>query len=130
MKNEMPNHYTKNGIEYRRVGDYYFPVLLEPAEQPDIGKWGLMRKDYLDRNQPELISHLLLSGQLSDYLFTLNEQAQDQFESIVSAMKATEGVTEQLKAAAQLEWIHRMQSTKPFFILRSSFPSLGYSSIS
>ena len=61
MKNEMPNHYTKNGIEYRRVGDYYFPVLLEPAEQPDIGKWGLMRKDYLDRNQPELISHLLFN---------------------------------------------------------------------
>lgn len=80
MKNEMPDYYTKNGIEYRRVVDYYFPVLLEPAEQSDIGKWRLMRKDYLDRNQPELISQLLLTGQLSDYLFTLNEQAQDQFE--------------------------------------------------
>lgn len=52
--------------------------------------------------------NLLTSGRLNDYLADIEEQAQGRFERIVEQMKQAQGITEQLKAENQMEWVARM----------------------
>ena len=112
---EMKKHIydENNGLWYERIGDYYIPVLtLSSEEQRPIGKWGRMHRDYLKEHRPILFNALILSGQLWSYLADLNEQAQERLSLIVEQMKASEGVTEELKAADQMAWVRAMNSIR------------------
>lgn len=100
-------------IWYERIGDYYIPVLtLSSEEQRPIGKWGRMHRDYLKEHRPILFNDLILSGKLWTYLGDLNEQAQERLSLIVDQMKASEGVTEEMKAADQMAWVGVMNSIR------------------
>ena len=110
---EMKKHIydESNGLWYELIGDYYIPVLtLSSEEQRPIGKWGRMHRDYLKEQRPILFNDLILSGQLWSYLADLNEQAQKRLSLIVEQMKASEGVTEKLKATDQMAWVAAMSS--------------------
>ena len=110
---EMKKHIydENNGLWYERIGDYYIPVLtLSSEEQRPIGKWGRMHRDYLKEQRPILFNDLILSGQLWSYLADLNEQAQKRLSLIVEQMKASEGVSEKLKATDQMAWVAAMSS--------------------
>ena len=112
---EMKKHIydESNGLWYELIGDYYIPVLtLSSEEQRPIGKWGRMHRDYLKEHRPILYNDLILSGQFWTYLADLNEQAQERLSLIIEQMKATEGVTEALKAADQMAWVGAMNSIR------------------
>ena len=112
---EMKKHIfdESNGLWYELNGDYYIPVLTLPSEeQRSIGKWGRMHRDYLKEYRPIRYNDLILSGQLWTYLVDLNEQAQNRLEVIIDQMKASEGVTEELKAADQMAWVGAMNSIR------------------
>ena len=55
---------------------------------------------------------LVLEGQLWTYLADLNEQAQERLSLIVEQMKASEGVTEELKVGDQMAWVRAMNSIR------------------
>ena len=99
-------------INYIRVGDYFIPDLTLPEEPRPIGKWGRMHRDYLRENKPIQYNCLLLSGKLRTYLADLNEQAQDRLERMIDQMKATEGITEALKATDPMAWVQRMNNIR------------------
>ena len=102
-----------NGLWYELNGDYYIPVLtLSSEEQRPIGKWGRMHRDYLKEYRPIRYNDLILSGQLWTYLVDLNEQAQNRLEVIIDQMKASEDVTEELKAADQMAWVGAINSIR------------------
>ena len=102
-----------NGLWYELIGDYYIPVLtLSSEEQRPIGKWGRMHRDYLKEHRPILFNDLILSGKLWTYLGDLNEQAQERLSLIVDQRKASEGVTEEMKAADQMAWVGVMNSIR------------------
>ena len=112
---EMKKHiYDENhGLWYELIGDYYIPVLtLSSEEQRPIGKWGRMHRDYLKEHRPILFNDLILSGRFWTYLADLNEQAQERLSLIVEQMKASEGVTEELKATDQMAWVGAMNSIR------------------
>ena len=112
---EMKKHIydENNGLWYELIGDYYIPVLtLSSEEQRPIGKWGRMHRDYLKEHRPILFNDLVLSDRLWTYLADLNEQAQDRLSLIIEQMKASEGVTEELKAADQMAWVGAMNSIR------------------
>ena len=112
---EMKKHIydESNGLWYELIGDYYIPVLtLSSEEQRPIGKWGRMHRDYLKVHRPIRFNDLVLSGQLWTYLADLNEQTQERLSLIVEQMKASEGVTEELKATDQLAWVGAMNSIR------------------
>ncbi len=112
---EMKKHIydENNGLWYERIGDYYIPVLtLTAEEQRPIGKWGRMHRDYIKEHRPLLFNDLVLSGQLWTYLADLNEQAQNRLKAIIDQMKASEGVTEEMKAADQMTWFRAMNSIR------------------
>ena len=112
---EMKKHIydESNGLWYELIGDYYIPVLtLSSEEKRPVGKWGRMHRDYIKEHRPILFNDLILSGHLWVYLVDLNEQAQERLSLIIEQMKASEGVTEELKAADQMAWVDAMNSIR------------------
>ena len=102
----------KNGLDYVRIGDYYFPDLRLPEETRPIGRWGRMRKGYLEQYHAARYNDLLLSGKLWTYLADLNEQAQERMECMITRMKAAEGVTEELKTRDPMAWVGAMNGIR------------------
>ena len=99
-------------INYIRSGNYYIPDLTLPEEIRPIGKWGRMHREYLKEHRPIQYNCLLLSGKLWTYLADLNERAQDRLERMIDQMKATEGITEALKASDPMAWGRAMNSIR------------------
>ena len=99
-------------LTYIRYGDYYIPDIRLPEENRPIGRWGRMHREYLKEHNPIRFNDLCLSGELWTYLADLNEQAQSRLELIIEQMKASEGVSEELKAADQLAWVGSMNSIR------------------
>ena len=100
----------KNGLNYTLIGDYYIPDLKLPNEERPIGKYGRMHREYLKEHNPMMFNDLVLEGQLWTYLADLNEQAQKRLSLIIEQMKASEGVTEELKVGDQMAWVRAMNS--------------------
>ena len=71
-----------------------------------------MHREYLKEHRPILFYDLTLSGQLWTYLADLNEQAQERLSLMVEQMKASEGVTEEVKATDQMAWVGAMNSIR------------------
>ena len=109
-----PLHDSNNGLDYTLVNDYYLPNLTAaaPTEQHPTGRWGRLHKRYLKEHHPIRYNQLLLSGELGGYLAKLDKQAEEQLALTVRQMQESEGVTETLKAADQLEWVRRMNSIR------------------
>ena len=100
-------------ITYSKRGDYYFPDLtLPPQPNGDIGRFGRMRKKYLKEHQPDTFALMLMENTLTEHLVEIDRQANEQIELITSQLAKAEGVTEDLKARDQLEWIRRMNSCR------------------
>ncbi len=98
-------------IQYHKSGDYYLPnLVLEDTEAKPIGKYGRMRKRYLKEHRPVLFTNLLLSGELFQHLEEIDKTCEEHMELLTRQMAIREGVTEQLKAANQIEWVRRMNS--------------------
>jgi len=112
LKNTL--HDSNNGLDYTMVNGYYLPNLTvaAPTEQHPTGRWGRLHKRYLKEHHPIRYNQLLLSGELGSYLAKLDKQAEEQLALTVQQMQESEGVTETLKAANQLEWVRRMNSIR------------------
>lgn len=102
---ELREHITENGIDYELVGDYYIPLLELPKEDRPIGRWGRQRKTCLREHRPVLYNQLILTGKLQTQLADVNERAEARLDRIIGQMAQTEGVTEELKAADQMECV-------------------------
>ncbi len=109
---KLKERITENGIDYILVGDYYIPDLKLPEENRPIGRYGRLHREYLKQEHPARYSSLILTGKLWTYLADLNEQAEERLGLIIEQMKTTEGVTEELKARNQLEWVGRMNNIR------------------
>ena len=83
-----------------------------PEENRPIGRYGRLHREYLKQEHPARYSSLILTGKLWTYLADLNEQAEERLDLIIKQMKAAEGVTEELKARNQLEWVGRMNNIR------------------
>ena len=109
---KLKERITENGIDYILIGDYYIPDLKLPEENRPIGRYGRLHRDYLKQEHPARFSSLILTGKLWTYLADLNEQAEERLDLIIEQMKAAEGVTEELKARNQLEWVGRINNIR------------------
>ncbi len=99
------------GGTYIRHGDYLIPCLTLPEEeQRFIGVWGQRHLRYLKEYRRSVYLNLLTSGRLNDYLADIEEKAQERFERVVEQMNQAHGITEQLKAENQMEWVARMNN--------------------
>jgi hypothetical protein len=105
----------KTGIPYTLVGDYYLPWGNLPdyePEQKSIGIWGQRHLRYIKQHCRSLYSELMTSGKLNDYLADLNDEAEEMFSRLIKQIAKSEGVTEQLKASKQMEWVQQMNNIR------------------
>lgn len=111
MKNRIYNE--QNSLWYELQGDYYIPCLALPnEEQVEIGVWGQRHSRYIKQHHKVRYTNLLTSGKLTDYLADIDEQAEDMFFRLVKQIAEREGVTEQLKADNQMEWVALMNNIR------------------
>lgn len=98
-------------LTYHRCGDYLLPNLeLAPEDRQPIGKYGRMRLAYLQTHRPGLYTRLMLSGKLIPHLVENDAACKERLDLLIPQMMQQEGVTEQLKARDQMEWVARMNS--------------------
>ena len=101
--------FEEMGGTYIRHGDYLIPCLTLPKEEERfIGVWGQRHERYLKEHKKVVYITLLTRGRLNSYLADIEEQAQERFERIVDQMKQAQGITEQLKAENQMEWVRKI----------------------
>lgn len=105
--------FEEMGGTYTQIGDYFIPDLKLPEEETQpIGIWGQRHKRYLKEHKRATYATLLTSGKLNSYLADIDKQAEGMFSRLVKQMSESEGVTEQMKANNQLEWVQKMNNIR------------------
>ncbi len=101
------------GLTYTKVGDYYIPDLILD-DQPDkpLGRYGRMRRKFLEEHHSGTYNWLLLSGKLWTHLIDTDTVCNERMDRLIPAMAQREGVTEALKATDQMEWVGRMNNIR------------------
>ena len=102
-----------NDLTYTRSGDYWIPNLsLSQQETQPLGKYGRMRKKYLQEHHPVLWDSLILSEKLYPHLREIDETANRRLEQMMPRLMQSAGVTEALKASDPMKWVGLMNSLK------------------
>ena len=110
MQNEIYDE--KNGLTYMLCGDYYLPELALKDIEPTYGKYGMLRKSYLQEHRKAKYQILLLQGKLVEHLNQIDKEVREKVEMLVEQMAERWGVTEELKTQNQMEWVRRMNNIK------------------
>lgn len=101
--------FEQTDLTYHQEGDYLLPDLIPPESIP-VGIWGQRRRRYLKAHRQPIYTALFLSGELDSHLSEIDRQAEEMFSQLVKRLAKQEGVTEQLKAESQMEWVGRMNN--------------------
>lgn len=103
----------KNNLTYSRSGEYLIPNLAL-SEQPTqtLGKYGRMRRKYLQENRPGLYNRLILSEKLQAHLLEIEQAARNRLEQMMPELAKSAGATEELKAKDPLKWTGLMNTCK------------------
>ena len=105
--------FEQMGGTYEQQGDYFIPCLaLSEEEQVEIGIWGQRHLRYIKQRHKVRYTNLLTNGKLNSYLAYIDKQAEDMFFRLVKQIAEREGVTEQLKADNQMEWVSNMNNIR------------------
>lgn len=95
------------------MNNHEIPVIgLSEAATENLGKYGRMRKQYLQEHMPELYNSLLLSGTLYAHLLEINQTARKRLELMMPEMAKAAGATGELKALDPLRWAGLMNTCK------------------
>lgn len=70
----------------------------------------MLHKDYLLHHKKVLFTTLLTQGKLYQRCAEVENQTQQMFDTLVKQTKERDGVTVQLKADNQMEWVYRMEN--------------------
>ena len=97
-------------LNFIKCGDYYIPDIKVKNQNIRLGKWGRMRKEYLRLANPVLFSDMVLNETLYEHCAEIEETAKKRMEIIVPQLAKAYGVTEQLKAENQIEWVRQMNA--------------------
>ncbi len=109
----MASFFEQLGGTYTAVNGVLLPDLVLDAPPPSaLGKYGRMRKHFLEQKHDGTFSALVLSGKLTKHLMEVDQAARDQMATLIPQLAAAEGVTESLKASDQMEWLRRMNSIR------------------
>ena len=109
----MKSLFEQMGGTYREKNGYLIPNLTIPdEEQIEIGVWGQRHLEYIKHHRKGVYTALILDCKVNRYLADINKQAEEMFDTLVSQYKIAESITEQLKAANQMQWVCRMNKIR------------------
>lgn len=100
-------------ITYTQKDDYLYPnITLSEDDKLPIGKYGMMRKEYLREHRPVIYNVLAVQGKLQRHIGEIDQTANERLERMMPEMKKRAGITEQLKAKDQMAWVGQMNALK------------------
>ena len=100
-------------LTYTMKNGYRLPNLLPPQEpEVHLGKYGLLRRRYLQQNRKVRFTNLLTSGKLNEHLMEVDKAANERMELLVAQMAQAEGITEEMKATDQVKWVGLMNNIR------------------
>ena len=102
----------KNGLSYTLHGGYYLPDLEINEEEPIYGKYGIMRKQFLEEHRSARYQYLVLTGKLTEHLNQVDKEVREKIEMLAEQMAEQWGVTEEMKIQDQMEWVRRMNNIR------------------
>ena len=78
----------------------------------DIGKYGIMRMEYLAKYRKHEYIKLLVNGKLNEYLYEVDQECHARVEKLMKRMKADVEITEELKKSDQMRWVGLMNNVR------------------
>ena len=106
-----------DALTYTEVNGYRIPNLTVPDEQDEIteladGRFARKRRAYLQNHRPGLFTDLLTTCTLNQHLAEIEQTARRRLEQMVPQMATAQGVTEELKARDQMQWVGLMNNIR------------------
>ena len=110
---EIINEPTKEvtmELNFIKRGDYYIPDIKLKTPNLRLGKWGRIRREYLRLAHPITFSNMVLTETLYEHCAEVEATAKKRMDIILPRLMEYYGVTEQLKAENQIEWVRQMNA--------------------
>ena len=102
----MKSTFEKMGETYTLGTDgIYYLNLVSTDEEPHYGKYGMMRKTYLKEHCLVMYSLYMLEDRPTEHLNAVDDEAQERMDILMCQMMEKQGITEELKARDQMEWV-------------------------
>ena len=100
-------------ISYTKHGDYLLPdLILEDKERFNIGKYGLLRLNYIKKYKLGLYFDLLVNDNLNEYLHNIDTTIMEKVQKLITELAEKENINEQLKENNQMLWVSKMNNIK------------------
>ena len=86
-------------ISYTKKGDYLLPnLILKDKEQFNIGKYGLLRLEYIKKYKLGLYFDLLVNDKLNEYLHNIDITVIEKMQKLIKELTEKEIINEELKS--------------------------------
>lgn len=100
-------------INYIKQGDYLIPDLkLKDNKEYNIGKYGLLKLDYIKKYKKGFYTELLIKGDLNKYLHDIDITVNERINNLISLLTEKENINETLKKDNHMLWVSKMNSIK------------------
>lgn len=100
-------------ISYTKQGDYLLPnLILKDKEQFNIGKYGLLRLEYIKKYKLGLYFDLIVNDTLNEYLHDIDTTVMEKVQKLITELAEKENINEQLKENNQILWVSKMNNIK------------------
>lgn len=100
-------------ISYTKQGDYLLPdLILKEKVQYNIGKYGLLRLQYIKKYKLGLYFDLLVNDNLNEYLHDIDTTVMEKVQKIIKELAEKENINEELKQNNQMLWVSKINNIK------------------
>ena len=118
-----PNHHTpESHTEVQPIGTRNHHSQSQPCrsnfaseprtEEQLIGTWGNRHLTYLRKHSPASYHEFITNGTLHSYLAEIDRTAQAMYDHLIKQLAKSHGITEDLKAKDQMEWVRSMNTIR------------------
>ena len=91
---------------------FNWTAVLELPKPAQIGIWGKHRHDYLKNNRRVIYYAMQMKETLNPHLEEVDRSANEMCDRLIKQFATAEGITEDLKATNQMEWVARMNNIR------------------
>ena len=98
-------------LTYTQYGDYYIPdIRLAHTGTQTLGKYGTMRRAFLEQNKPMLFSDMILTETLFPHLWEVQQTCEKRMDLLMAELLVKNPAPD--KVTQQFAWVAHMNSLK------------------
>lgn len=87
--------------------------IITKDEIKNLNKYGLLKLDYLKKNNKVLYQRLIIEDKLYTFLFSVSKEAEEKLKLLINKLaEKDKDLNENLKEENQLLWVQKMNNYK------------------